>query len=695
MAQERSPQGQPETGPDAGAGHGQPNQPADRQPDQRTLTSPLEGEPLRPGSSSPELTLRAVVTGMVLGGLLSVCNVYVGLKVGQAFGMSIVAALAGYGFWRGLGGLVPGGVRHWGILENNINQTACSAGASVASAGLVAPIPALTLLTGQVLPWHWLALWVFSVMLVGIAVAIPLRRQLVVVDRLPFPVGIASAEMLKEMHARGAAALARLKALVSAGLVSVAATLFVTFRQLDPYALPFSITGFSARSLTMTLNPTLVPIGVGGLIGFRACCSLLVGAILAYGVLAPQLVRHNYIRVTVSAPLAELPVGVTFPLEEGGHARYDEEQELLSWAGVMGRAERDELLAGSVDPAYHEAVQALYERSQSAQPAYRQDLNPWLLWPGVTLMVVAALVSLCFSWRSIVAALSGWRASSEAQDSGSDDGGIRRTWFLLGLIGVLILSVALQVAFFEIAWWAAVAAVLLTFVLALVAARVAGETGVGTVGPMGKITQLVFGFLVPKNPVPNLMAANVTGGAASQCADLLEDLKCGHLLGAAPRRQTVAQVFGAVAGALVGSAAYLILIPNPREMLLTEEWAAPAAAIWKTVAELFVVGFDALPRGTSVAMGLAALAGVLLPVLERIAPRRLRPLVLSPVSMGLAFVLPAGIAFSMFIGGLAALLLRRYFEDWSARFLVAICVGLIAGESLTGMGTALVGLLMR
>jgi uncharacterized oligopeptide transporter (OPT) family protein len=501
--------------------------------------------------------------------------------------------------------------------------------------------------------------------------------------------------MLREMHARGAAALARLKALVSAGLVSVAATLFVTFRQLGPYALPFSITGFSARSLTMTLNPTLVPIGVGGLIGFRACGSLLVGAILAYGVLAPQLVRHNYIRVTVSAPLATLPVGVTFPPEERNYARYDEDQELLSWAGLMSEAERAELLAGSVDPAYREAVQALYERSQSAQPGYRQDLNPWLLWPGVTLMVVAALVSLCFSWRSIVAGLSGWRARSDVQDSGSDDGGIQRKWFLLGLLGVLILSVALQVAFFEIAWWAAVAAVLLTFVLALVAARVAGETGVGTVGPMGKITQLVFGFLVPKNPVPNLMAANVTGGAASQCADLLEDLKCGYLLGASPRRQTVAQVCGALAGALVGSAAYLILIPNPREMLMGEEWAAPAATVWKTVAELFLRGFDALPHGTQTAMIIAAVVGTALPLLERLGPRRLRLVALSPVSLGLAFVLPAGIAFSMFVGGLIALLLRRWFEDWSARFLVAICVGVIAGESLTGMGTALAELLMR
>jgi uncharacterized oligopeptide transporter (OPT) family protein len=262
-------------------------------------------------------------------------------------------------------------------------------------------------------------------------------------------------------------------------------------------------------------------------------------------------------------------------------------------------------------------------------------------------------------------------------------------------MAVLTLSVALQLSLFGIVWWAAVLGVLLAFALTVVAARVSGETGLGAVGPVGKVAQLAFGALLPRTPVPNLMAANVAGGAASQCADLLGDLKCGHLLGASPRRQAAAQVCGALVGALVGSAAYLILIPNPQEMLMTEEWAAPAVASWKAVAELFLGGFDALPQGTPAAMALAALIGVVLPVLERIAPSRLRPLVLSPVSMGLAFVLSAGTSLSMFIGGLIALLLRHWFEGWSARFLVAICVGLIVGESLTGMGTALVGLLAR
>jgi len=625
---------------------------------------------------------------MVLGGVLSACNIYVGLKIGQVFTMSITAALLGYGVWSGLETLSRGRIRQWGLLENNINQTACSSGAAVASAGLVAPIPALALLTGQTLEWPWLALWLFSVMLVGIAVAIPLRRQMIIVDKLSFPVGIASAEMLRELHARGREALARVLAMLFAGVVAVAVTLYASLTALGAYGLPFSVSGFSARALTFTLNPSLLSVGVGGLIGFRTCCSLLIGAILAYVVVAPPLLERGYIHAT--EPLLALPSGVTFPDNERG-TRYDAKRRALECSLFMTKTERGELLALSTDEPYRKAVWKLYRTSNSVFTC----CNRWLLWPGVTLMVVAALVGLCFSWQSILAVLPGRCRKTGDEVGAADTGEVPRRWFALGLLAVLILSVVLQVSLFKIFWVVAACGVLLTFALALVAARVSGETGLTPVGAMGKVTQLVFGALVPKSAVPNLMAANVTGGAASQCADLLHDLKCGHLLGASPRLQAFAQLCGAFAGALVGSAVYLVLIPNPSEILGSEEWTAPAAQVWKAVAELFLVGFESLPEGTATAMALAAAAGIGLPVLGRHGPRALRPLVLSPVSIGLAFVIPAHYAISMFIGGLVALALRRWFKTWSARFLVAICTGVIAGESLTGIGLALGRVLTR
>ncbi len=624
---------------------------------------------------------------MGLGGVLSICNVYVGLTFGSAFGMSITAALLGYGLWTGLQTLSGRRIRPFGILENNIAQTACSSAAYVASAGLVAPIPALTLLTGRTLPWHQLSLWVFSVMLVGIAVAIPLRRQLVVVEKLRFPAGLASAEMLRELHGRGREAFRRVVALAAAVAVGLGAKLLASFVPLLPYAPRFSIGGFSLRSLTITLNPSVLLVGIGGLIGFRAACSLLVGAIAGYAVLSPPLIRNNCIRVAVRQPLVALPAGVTFTPEEWKYARYDTARHELTWSGIMRAPERDALLALSDDASYREAVHAVYLASQSPVPRYL-DLNRWLLWPGATLMVVGALVQLCFSWRAILAVLLGWLGGGGVRADQGGEGQVPRRWYVCGLIGALVLSVVLQVWLFGIVWWAATVGVFLTFLLALVAARVAGETGLSAVGAMGKVTQLAFGLLAPKNPVPNLMAANVTGGAASQCADLLDDLKCGHLLGASPRLQALAQVLGALAGALVGSAAYVVLMPDPVAQV-PEDWPAPAALTWKAVAELFMVGFKALPNGAGTAMVLAALVALVLPVLERCAPRAVRPLMLSPVCVGLGFILPAGVTISVFIGGLIALLVSRSFRKWSSRFLVAVCVGLIAGESLTGIGIAL------
>ena len=153
---------------------------------------------------------------------------------------------------------------------------------------------------------------------------------------------------------------------------------------------------------------------------------------------------------------------------------------------------------------------------------------------------------------------------------------------------------------------------LLSFVLAAVAARVSGETGITPIGALGKITQLSFAVLTPGNVAANLMTANVTGGAAGQCADLMHDLKTGHIIGARPERQIVAQLFGVLTGSLVGTIVYLLLIPDPKAMLLTPEWPAPAVATWKAVAEVLAHGLGAIPPGAVAAMAVAAVLGVVL-----------------------------------------------------------------------------------
>jgi uncharacterized oligopeptide transporter (OPT) family protein len=807
--------------------------------------------------TSPQLTVRAVLTGMVLGGILSACNIYTGLKIGWGLNMSVTAALIGYGVWNGLHRATGGRTRHWGILENNINQTACSSAASVSSAGLVAPIPALAMITGMTLPWVWLALWVFSVCMVGISIAVVLRKQLIVRDKLPFAFGLAAAETLREMYARGSEATARLAMLASFGALASAVKLVADGVGLKALAPALTVRGFSLSSWTVALNPTLLMVGIGGLIGFRACLSLILGAGLGYLVISPPLVHSGHIPLTTYEALHAPPADLELQVTPDANPRFNPARHRLEWRGEMTRAEHDSLIALSPDARYREAIDKLYIRSQigladvgrtelaaqlgitttrdvqisepiaaypsgfvmpvawedlvhrdrgrdrlvavgnvtdearddilaaiaahearygetggtaalrdaverlheratgrylprdlpglpaevqtylmydaarhtlvlqgiptayqaeqlrglSTDPDFRQaidavlagaslapvtpgfgDLNQWLLWPGVVLMVVASFVSFGFSIRTLLRGRrerrdGGDRSATIASEASPGDVGMR--WFPLAVSVALVLSAALQSTLFQIGLGVAVMAVLISFLLAVVAARVSGETAITPVGAMGKVSQLVFGALVPGNAAANLMTANVTGGAASQCADLLHDLKCGWLLGAQARWQMVAQIFGAFSGAIAGSAIYLLMIPSPAEQLLTTEWPAPAVAAWKAVAELFQIGFAALPQGAGLAMLAALIVGIVLPVLEQVVPKRLELLVPSASSVGLALIIPASYSVNMFLGGVLALLVMRFAKTWSQRFLVTACAGIVAGESITGVAEAI------
>jgi len=573
-----------------------------------------------------ELSIRAILTGMVLGALLAPCNVYAGLEIGWSFNMSVAAALIGFGFWGTAQRTV--GTPEWGILESNVNQTAASSAAAIAGAGLVAPIPALTLLTGRELSYIILATWVFVVSSVGVVVAIAMRRRLLEIDQLPFPAGIATAETLKEMYARGAEAVVRVRTLVVSGAVSAGfKALGDGFGLLTRLSLPggFAAPGAVAArdvgrvtwaNLGFALDPSLLLVGFGAIIGLRAGASLVFGAIVA-------------------------------------------------WAGLGPLA----LSRGWVEPG-----------PADASAAWFGPMVEWLLWPGVALMVAASITSFVLRARRAPAA-SPPGAPRPAR------GVVRWRTFGLGLAGVGLAAIAAQALIFGIPMGVGAIAVAFTFALAIVAGRVAGETGITPIGAMGKVTQLGFAAVSPADVTVNLMAANVTGGAASQCADMLHDLKTGLLVGARPRSQAVAQVFGVFAGSLSGSWAYLALVPDPRSMLLTEEWPAPAVATWKAVAEVFRDGVEQLPPAAFEALVLGTIAGVVLAAAETILPRRVARLLPSPTSVGLAFVLPAWNAISMFSGAVLAEVARRHLPRWRDRVIV-VAAGLVAGESLAGVGAA-------
>jgi uncharacterized oligopeptide transporter (OPT) family protein len=473
------------------------------------------------------------------------------------------------------------------------------------------------MMTGEALPWAQLSVWTFSVCVVGIVVAVPIRRQMIDKDPLPFPYGIATGEMLKQMYAKGTEAMGRVKVMAAAALVAGAAKPFEHFKVVPSLPLPGAIGGYALKNLTFAIDPSLLFLAVGGLMGTRACLSLAGGAVLAYAVISPRLLAEGLVVAT--------------------------------------------------DPS---------------RPWFR-ELVGWLLWPGVTCMVVGSLTSFALSWRSIGQAFRGLGGGGETP------GDVPVRWFSVAFAIALVFSVTLQVWLFDIPLWAAILGVMLSFALAIVASRVQGETGITPVGAMGKVTQLIVGASIPGHVAANLMCATVTGGGASQCADLMNDFKTGKMLGSTPHSQWVSQLAGALAGAFFGSAIYLLLIPDPNSQLLTQEWAAPAVATWKAVAEVFRVGIAALPPRTVPAIATGAVVGCLLAIAAARAPERWRRYVPSGSALGLGFVVSANQSLSILVGGLISLVVVRYRPEWHARLWIVVCAGAIAGESLVGVALSI------
>ena len=309
------------------------------------------------------------------------------------------------------------------------------------------------------------------------------------------------------------------------------------------------------------------------------------------------------------------------------------------------------------------------------------DLIEWLLWPGVSLMVGSALT------RFVLQAIANRRAADKIGKRPDGDG--RTMHRLIGLALSSALVVWAQVTIFDIDWVVATLAVPIAFLLAVVASRVVGETGIPPIGAIGKVSQLCTGLIAPGATTANLIGANVAGGAAGQSADLLNDLKVGHMIGAPAEAQIVAQFFGILTGSLVGSLVYLQLIPDPASMLITEEWPAPAVATWKVVAETLSHGLSTIPVSAQWAIAIGGACGILGAWLQhRHAPRWLPNM----PALGLAMVIPASISITMFLGSLVGKLLERYRPNLAERFLIAAASGLIAGESLTGVVRALSGL---
>ncbi len=240
------------------------------------------------GNNMRELTGRVIVLGAIIGILLISSNTYLGLKTGFTEGGSIIAAILAFSIVRAFKGKLT-------ILENNLAQTMASAAASIGI--MVSAIPALIILGYEFTPFE-LFLWIFLVSILGILFAIPLRKQMVVIEKLTFPSGTACAATITAMHSNEGEAVKKAKVLGLAGLV---AGVFTWFRDGIPAfipgmtSLPGKIGGHALARLMFGINWSPMMFGVGFLVGPKIGISLLLGAVVGWGVLAPLLANAGII----------------------------------------------------------------------------------------------------------------------------------------------------------------------------------------------------------------------------------------------------------------------------------------------------------------------------------------------------------------------------------------------------------------
>jgi len=657
--------------------------PTDRTADPQTAEDP-EREWLRKvyKKGARQLTARAVIAGMLIGGLMCLSNLYVVLKTGWSLGVTVTAcilAFAIFSLFRSLG-LVR---TEFTMLENNAMGSVASAAGYMTGGGNMAAVPALLLLTGMRPDAMSMMLWFAVIAGLGVFAAIPIKRQFINIEKLPFPTGIATAETIQSMHGLGEhegehegehgsphdakpakdtastnVSLSKdspltgettprdpakpkevkgekAKLLAWSGLVGAVIAFFreakatwIPWNLPEHLAMPLKWAGVAAEKWTLSLATDVIMLGAGALMGIRTGWSLLLGAIVTYGFLAPAMVAR----------------------------------------GVIPEVK------------YKVMVQ-------------------WTLWPGAAILLSSGLLSFAFQWRSVARSFAGFARMMRKGDKSTADDPLAQVecpgwWFPVGFIVLGPIMVYLMYRLFGIPWWAGLVAIPLSIVMGIVAARVTGETDVTPTKALGPVTQLLYGTMVPGNLPANIMGANVTGGVGLHAADLLMDLKSGYLLGANPRQQFYAQLFGVVAGAAVVVPFFNLLVPDA-SVLGTEQFPAPSVLVWAGVSKALTAGFGALHPTAKIATLVGFGIGSLLATLERFLPKHYKPYIPAASGLGIAMAIPGYNAIAMFLGSAIAELVRRRRPDLADRGVVPVSSGLIAGASLMGVAVIMVGVLSK
>jgi putative OPT family oligopeptide transporter len=583
-----------------------------------------------------ELTVRAVLLGGVITLLFTAANVYLGLRVGLTFATSIPAAVISMALLRAFA--------NGTILENNIVQTVASAAGTLAAICFV--LPGLVMIGAWTdFPFWTTALITFLGGFLGVMFSIPLRRALVVDTHLPYPEGVAAAEVLKVGESGNKAGL---RIITTGALASAGYALLAAMKIALAEAATFFRVGSGATGISAGLSFALL--GAGHLVGLSVGVAIGVGILIGWAVAVPILTA-----------------GIPGPAEAVALQVWGDQVRFFG-AGVIGvaaiRTQRS--IRGPIGGGIRSAIAASAHRKGSGGelPLHERDIP-------IGIVALASLGALM---------LIGVLLATQIGEIGNE----------VLLIGGSLVFVVLAGAFI---------AAVCGYMAGLIGASNSPISGVGILSIIAAALLIgaVAGGQGESGPlvVYALTVTAVVFGVATISNDNLQDLKTGQLVGATPWRQQVALIFGVFFGSLV--------IP-PVLSLLNQAYGfagapgagpnalpAPQAALISALAK-GVLGGTLDWR----MIGQGAIAGAVLVGIDFMLGR-MGKLRLPPLAVGLGIYLPMQTSLLVVVGAVGGWFYDRWAHrqrdpDGAERMGVLLATGLIVGESL--FGVALAGLVV-
>jgi putative OPT family oligopeptide transporter len=595
-----------------------------------------------------ELTLRGLILGVLLTLVFTAANVYLGLKVGLTFASSIPAAVISMA--------ILSRVRDSTILENNIVQTVASAAGTLSAIIFVLP--------GLVIVGWWIGFPFWESFLIctsggilGVMFTIPLRRSLVTTSDLPYPEGVAAAEVLKvgsgqrgETKDVTGESREGLRAVIL-GSVASASLAILTGTRIAAGGLGGFFRLGATASTGYDFAWSLALLGAGHLVGLSVGMAFVVGQVMTWLIAVPIL--------TSMQPAAE---GVTL----GAHtmAIWSTQVRFIG-AGTIGVAAIYTLvrLAKPVVAGLVSTLKA--SRVKTIADDRDRDMSPqWIFGLTAVCLVVAAWLSFGFARSTPVLASSATNLT------------------LIAVPFVLIIG----------------------FVIAGVCGYMAGLIGASNspISGVGILSIVVCASLVTLAVAPTvdtrqalvafaLFITSIVFACATISNDNLQDLKTGQLVGASPMRQQIALIVGVAAGAAVIPFVLNLLAraygfagaPNV-DVVAANPLPAPQATLISALAQ-GVIGGDL----EWTMLGIGALVGVGLILLDTLMGA-LGKLRIPPLAVGIGIYLPMSATFAVIIGAV----LSHWYEgrarrmpnpERALRLGTLVASGLIVGESIWGV----------